>query len=83
MLIMRLHRYIATLITTLTLSALPDAAYSQQAERTARDFELGEAIGVVANVMRELETGFVEPLSAEELLDAATTGLILATDPYS
>lgn len=80
---MRLHRYIATLITTLTLSALPDAAYSQQAERTARDFELGEAIGVVANVMRELETGFVEPLSAEELLDAATTGLILATDPYS
>lgn len=58
-------------------------AYGQSTERTARDFELGQASEVLVNIMRELESGFVDEVSAGELLDAAATGMIAVTDPYS
>ena len=55
----------------------------QEAERQARDFELGRATEVLANIMREFGEGFVEEVTAEELLKAASKGMISATDPYS
>ena len=58
-------------------------AYGQSKERTARDFELGQASEVLVNIMRELESGFVDEVSAGELLDAAAAGMIAVTDPYS
>lgn len=56
---------------------------AQEPGRTARDFELGTSIEILANIMRELEANFVEPVTAEELLEAASMGMINATDPYS
>lgn len=55
----------------------------QEVERQARDFELGRATEVLANIMREFGEGFVEEVTAEELLKAASKGMISATDPYS
>ena len=58
-------------------------ATAQVTERVSRDFELGKSIEILANVMREFESGHVEDVTASELLNAATTGMIMATDPYS
>jgi len=55
----------------------------QGAERICRDFELGRASEILVNIMRELESGFVDEVAAEELLEAAAGGMISATDPYS
>ena len=63
--------------------ATAESATAQSPERTSRDFELGKSIEILANVMREFESGHVENVTASELLDAATTGMIMATDPYS
>lgn len=38
---------------------------------------------IVTNIMRELESGYVDDINAPELLEAAAAGLILVTDPYS
>ena len=62
---------------------ISSVAYGQSKERTARDFDLGQASEVLVNIMRELESGFVDEISAGELLDAAAAGMIVATDPYS
>ncbi|MBQ2143403.1 MAG: PDZ domain-containing protein, partial [Alistipes sp.] len=58
-------------------------AAAQSPERNSRDFELGKAIEILANIMREFESGHVEDVTAAELLDAASRGMTLATDPYS
>lgn len=63
--------------------AIGSVAYGQSSERTTRDFKLGQASEVLVNIMRELESGFVDEITAGELLKAATTGMIAATDPYS
>lgn len=60
-----------------------DCASAQSTERQQRDLELSQSMEIVTNVMRELESGYVDDINAPELLDAATAGLILATDPYS
>lgn len=60
-----------------------ESAMAQSSERMSRDFELGKSIEILANIMREFERGHVEDVTASELLDAATTGMIMATDPYS
>lgn len=56
---------------------------AQNTERDRRDFELGKSIEILANIMREFESGHVENISATDLLNAATRGMTLATDPYS
>ena len=56
---------------------------AQNTERDRRDFELGKSIEILANIMREFESGHVENISASDLLNAATRGMTLATDPYS
>ena len=58
-------------------------AVAQSPERNSRDFELGKAIEILANIMREFESGHVDDVTAAELLDAASQGMTLATDPYS
>lgn len=57
--------------------------YAQTDSRVQRDFELGESIEVLANIMREFEVGFVDDVSAKQLLNSAARGMITATDPYS
>ena len=56
---------------------------AQERERIARDFELGRATEILANMMRELEVGYVDDVEADDLLDAAAKGIISATDPYT
>lgn len=70
-----------TLLVMIFISIAPLSA--QEPRRDQRDFNLGMSIEILANIMRELETNFVEPVSAEELLEAATIGMITVTDPYS
>lgn len=57
--------------------------YAQTDERTKRDFELGQATEVLANIMREFEVGYVDDVRASELLNSAARGMVTATDPYS
>ena len=63
--------------------AISPVVRGQGAERICRDFELGRASEILVNIMRELESGFVDEVAAEELLEAAAGGMISATDPYS
>ena len=81
----RFNRFNLGLRTVLVAVAvvIGSVAYGQSKERTARDFELSQASEVLVNIMRELESGFVDEISAGELLDAAAAGMIVATDPYS
>lgn len=72
----RLLFVVAALTATMEL-------YAQTDSRTQRDFELGESIEVLANIMREFEVGFVDDVSAKQLLNSAARGMITATDPYS
>ena len=58
-------------------------SYAQIDNRTQRDFELGQATEVLANIMREFEVGYVDDVSATQLLNSAARGMIIATDPYS
>jgi carboxyl-terminal processing protease len=44
---------------------------------------LGCSIEILANMMREFEVGYVDDVEAGELLQAAASGMIAATDPYS
>lgn len=67
---------IVALATTLSASAQVD-------ERQRRDFDLGCKIEILANMMRELECGYVEEVSADELLKAAARGMLLVSDPYT
>lgn len=72
-------RYVVLIIAlAITLSAS-----AQVDERQKRDFDLGCKIEILANMMRELECGYVEEVSADELLKAAARGMLLASDPYT
>lgn len=72
-------RYVVLIIAlAITLSAS-----AQVDERQRRDFDLGCKIEILANMMRELECGYVEEVSADELLKAAARGMLLVSDPYT
>lgn len=70
---------IVALATLLCVSG----ASAQSTERQQRDLELSQSMEIVTNIMRELESGYVDDINAPELLEAAAAGLILVTDPYS
>lgn len=57
--------------------------YAQEPGRTDADFELGRATEILANIMREFDTGYVDEVSVDVLLENASAGLVVATDPYS
>ena len=63
--------------------AITLSASAQVDERQKRDFDLGCKIEILANMMRELESGYVEEVSADELLKAAARGMLLVSDPYT
>ena len=72
-------RYVVLIVAlAITLSAS-----AQVDERQKRDFDLGSKIEILANMMRELECGYVEEVSADELLKAAARGMLLVSDPYT
>lgn len=58
-------------------------AVAQNAERVKQDFELGRATEILANLMREYHTNYVDEVDADRLLKSAVDGLVGATDPYS
>ena len=72
-------RFVAVAVVLLSV-AMP---LSAQQRRVAADFELGRATEILANIMREFETGYVDEVSADALLDKAALGMVNATDPYS
>jgi len=57
--------------------------YAQEPGRADADFELGRATEILANIMREFDTGYVDEVSVDMLLENASAGLVVATDPYS
>ena len=61
------------------MSATP--LYAQES-RMAADFELGKTTEVLANMMREIESQYVDKVSADKILKNASRGIVLATDPY-
>ncbi len=63
----------------LMMSATP--LYAQES-RMAADFELGKTTEVLANMMREIESQYVDKVSADKILKNASRGIVLATDPY-
>ena len=48
-----------------------DICYAQQVERTSEDFELGRATEILANMMREFETSYVDRVEPDRLLQSA------------
>lgn len=79
---MRFRLWHRLLFVVAALTATMES-YAQTDSRVQRDFELGESIEVLANIMREFEVGFVDDVSAKQLLNSAARGMITATDPYS
>ena len=76
-----LRRGLLGSVVALCVMAQPLCAQNPMAE--SRAFELGKATEILANMMREFEMGFVDPVSADELLTAASKGMMAATDPYT
>lgn len=58
-------------------------AEAQGTRRDSADFELGRSIEILSNVIREFDTSYVTPVSADDLLGAAVAGITRITDPYS
>lgn len=79
---MRFRLWHRLLFVVAALTATVES-YAQTDSRVQRDFELGESIEVLANIMCEFEVGFVDDVSAKQLLNSAARGMITATDPYS
>lgn len=69
----------AVLLSAVLLSTVEGV----RAQSTDSDFELGRSIEILANLMREYHTSYVDEVDADKLLESAVTGLVLATDPYS
>lgn len=70
---------LAVLLSAVLLSTVEGV----RAQSTDSDFELGRATEILANLMREYHTSYVDEVDADKLLESAVTGLVLATDPYS
>lgn len=74
-----LLRYVVVAVALVTAAS----GYAQESDRTKRDFDLGRTTEIIANMMRELESGYVEDITADELLKAASRGMLITTDPYT
>lgn len=78
-LVVREVRVIVAVLVLMMMSTMPGHA---QSARDKADFELGKNTEILANMMREIETHFVDKVSAEKILKNASRGMVLATDPY-
>lgn len=70
-------------IVVVALVGCAVSLHAQDLERDARDFDLGRATEILANMMREFDLAYVDKVTADELLDAAARGMLVATDPYT
>lgn len=70
-------------LVAIALSCYVSSAMAQQPSRVEADFDLGRATEILVNMMREFDLNYVDKVSADKLLDAASAGMISATDPYS
>lgn len=70
---------VVAIVVLMMMSATP--LYAQES-RTKADFELGKTTEILANMMREIETQFVDRVPADKILKNASRGIVLATDPY-
>lgn len=70
-------------IVVVALVGCAVSLHAQDLERDARDFDLGRATEILANMMREFDLAYVNKVTADELLDAAARGMLVATDPYT
>lgn len=70
-------------IVVVALVGCAVSLHAQDLERDARDFDLGRATEILANMMREFDLAYVDKVTADELLDAAARGMLAATDPYT
>ena len=63
---------IRTFVVVIAL-VMTTSLYAQDVDtqRSKRDFDLGRSTEILANMMRELESGYVEDIEADALLDAA------------
>ncbi|MBR3827642.1 MAG: S41 family peptidase [Alistipes sp.] len=70
-------------IVVVALVGCAVSLHAQDLERDARDFDLGRATEILANMMREFDLAYVDKVTADELLEAAARGMLVATDPYT
>lgn len=83
MVMMRSKRVYIIFAAVVLLFVAPLTAQAQTLRRDSSDFELGRSIELLANIMREFDTGYVQQVSPDDLLAAAVRGITKITDPYS
>ena len=83
MVMMRSKRVYIIFAAVVLLFVAPLTAQAQTLRRDSSDFELGRSIELLANIMREFDTGNVHQVSPDDLLAAAVRGITKITDPYS
>ena len=70
------------MMAAIIMVASLSTASAQSTQRDNDDFELAKSIEILANMMREIETQFVDEVSAAKILENASMGMLIATDPY-
>lgn len=70
------------MMAAIIMVASLSTASAQSTQRDNDDFELAKSIEILANMMREIDTQFVDEVSAAKILENASMGMLLATDPY-
>ena len=81
----RISRRLLRQVVVVVALVATTSAYAQEdeAQRRSKDFALGRTSEILVNILRELEGGYVDEISADDLLEAASRGMLLATDPYT
>lgn len=81
----RISRRLLRQVVVVVALVATTSAYAQEDEtqRRSKDFALGRTSEILVNMLRELEGGYVDEISADDLLEAASRGMLLATDPYT
>ena len=70
------------MMAAIIMVASLSTASAQSTQRDNDDFELAKSIEILANMMREIDTQFVDEVSAAKILENASMGMLIATDPY-
>ena len=79
--IFTIRRYVALVVAMLAFAT--QGAVAQNADRAKQDFELGRSTEILANILREYHTNYVDEVAGDAMLKSAVDGLVRATDPYS
>ena len=81
---MRIISRIAALSVAVVIVVMGGAqgVSAQSVQHNSGDFDLAKSTEILANMMREIDTQYVDEVSAEALLKRASMGMLMATDPY-